>query len=285
MGRPKKVQTTTIKSPGLRAIIYIRVSTQKQAKEDKYGIDNQHNECLAYCLSRGYEVISTVQDALTGITPIAGRPGLSTAMEACESDRADVIVAYKVDQFSRQTNVFYDIRKRAQVGKYRLETSTEGTNLAADGNEFMGDIYAAVAAEDKRNLLARLNGTRKARSKVDGRGSGSLPWGYRVVPTVEGGKVVTHVEVNQDAAKTIYRLLYLRELHTYALTASMLNQEGHRTAGGSEWTISHVQKIERHRELYTTGKREHYGETSQALWPIIYETSVWSLPAFKNTNI
>ncbi len=56
---------------------------------------------------------------------------------------------------------------------------------------------------------------------------------------------------------------------TYQATADTLNAAGYQTPKGSTWTVGHVQGIERHRELYCTGRRVWDGVQATELWPIL----------------
>lgn len=49
----------------IRAIIYSRVSTSKQASEG-YGLGRQRETCTEYADENGYAVLETIEDVLGG---------------------------------------------------------------------------------------------------------------------------------------------------------------------------------------------------------------------------
>ena len=46
----------------IKAAAYIRVSTEKQAEEDKVSFGEQQKDIQAYCDSKGYTVVKEYQD-------------------------------------------------------------------------------------------------------------------------------------------------------------------------------------------------------------------------------
>ena len=50
-----------------KAIGYIRVSTEAQANDDKYGVDVQKHEIETYANEHGYEIVEWKQDEMSGV--------------------------------------------------------------------------------------------------------------------------------------------------------------------------------------------------------------------------
>lgn len=261
MPRPRK---STAKVRGLRAVIYLRVSTEEQAQHG-YGLESQEDACRAYCQRHGYEIVAVCRDeGISGTADVADRPGLAQALGLCSAGATDVLVAYAQDRIARRVGLFDQIREKSIRWGTRLETVKEGTDFTTNESLLMGDIFAAFAAEERRRIAARLYGGRRVRSKRDGRGSGPLPFGY-----VRGAEGI--VEVDMAAAPVIRRLFALRAGgQGYQATADTLNAEGCPTpAGGKRWTVGHVQNVERHETLYRTGRRQWDDVESERLWPVV----------------
>ncbi len=274
MARPKKALRDI---HGKRAIIYIRVSTEEQLKGGHHGVEAQLAACIEYLARKGYIEVCIQRDlGKSGAKGIASRPGIATALELCEGGLADVIVCYAQDRLARKSGVFEDIRERAVRGHFRLETARDGQDLTTEENELSADAMSFVASIERKMIAKRLYGGRKERGKIDGRGSSTLPYGYRyhleVVATSDGDQVVKTIEVDPEAAEVVRIILELRQAHSYQYVADSLNALGHRTPrSGREWTVGNVQGIERNAELYRTGIRRWDGIEGAERWPIIVE--------------
>lgn len=270
MARPKKVQR---EKHGKRAVIYIRVSTEEQAQGGHYGPDAQWSSCADYIQKKKYTAVTTQSDlGISGAKGIDDRPGLASSMMLCESGMADVIVCYAQDRLARKSGVFEDIRERAIRGGYRLETAREGQDLTADENELSADAMSFVASIERKMIARRLYSGRKERSKVDGRGSSIVPYGYKVKLVVEGDEVQKYIEIDSEAAKVVRLILKHRKTKTYQQVADYLNKKGYTTPrSNNQWTVGHVQGIERNKELYTTGIRRWDGIEAAERWPVLME--------------
>jgi site-specific DNA recombinase len=266
-GTWKSKQEATRALASNKAVIYLRVSGEEQA-EHGHGIDDQEDKCTEYCNARGYEIVAVHRDeAVQGDTAVSERPGLSQALLQCAMGDASVLVTSAQDRLARDTEIWPGIRKTAIRGQFSIETVKEG-NLTRDGSEFMGDIYAAVAAQEKRTIVARLVGGRRQRSKVDGRGSGFLPYGYMLI-TQET------IAIDEQAADIIRTILRMRnDGVTYQAIADMLNAGGRVTATGAEWTRGLVKNVEDKRTLYSTGVKTWGDVASAEKWPIIYTSEI-----------
>lgn len=262
MARPKKSQTE--RAWGLRAVIYLRVSTEEQAKEGN-GLEAQYDACTTYAERLGYTTVATLRDeGISGTAGIDERPGLAEALKLCKEHKADVLLCYAADRLSRSVGLFDSLREMLIKAGARFETVKEGQDFTKAESLLMGDIYASFAAEERRRIAGRLYGGRKVRSKRDGMGSGPMPYGY--VRLADGS-----IAIDQYAADIICFLLSLRQSGKgYQATAYALNAAGYSTPKGSKWTVGHVQGIERHTELYRTGRRVWDGVKAELGWPILY---------------
>jgi site-specific DNA recombinase len=260
-----KQESTRAASTG-KAVIYLRVSGEEQAKHG-HGIDDQLDKCKQYCTQHTYDVVAILRDeAVQGDTAIVDRQGLTQALTLCAIGQASILVASAQDRLARDTQIWPMIRHAATSSHFSIETFKEG-NLTNDGSEFMGDIYAAVAAQERRTITARMLGGRRERSKRDGLGSGPLPWGWL---RVGYGKQST-VVIDEQAATVIRFILRKRdEGLTYQGIADVLNGLGYKTAKGEDWTRGHVKLVDDKRALYTTGVKTWGDVASSEKWPVIY---------------
>jgi DNA invertase Pin-like site-specific DNA recombinase len=107
-----------------RAVIYKRVSTQRQAQEDRYSLAEQDDKCDQYCASKGYDVVANLEDVYSG-AELAKRPKMSELRDLIRKQKIDVVVATTLDRIGRsqthQTVVLYE----AEEHGVRLELTEE----------------------------------------------------------------------------------------------------------------------------------------------------------------
>ena len=261
MGRHKRQEQVR----GTNAVIYLRVSTDEQAKPGHFGLDAQLELCTTYCQKQGYAIIEVAQDkGISGTKPIAERPGIERAITLCEQRKADVIVAYAQDRYARKTGVLESLLSGALRYKYRIETS-DGSELTDLNNEMVVAATSFVATIEARLIAKRLYGGRQQRSKVDGMGSGPLPYAYRRTTT-------GNIQINENEAHIARIILLAREIHTpYRKIAEGLNTSGYKTAKGTVWTPGSVETITRHERLYRAGVKTWGKVQAFNHWPTIYD--------------
>lgn len=84
----------------LRAIIYCRVSTDKQ-EQDGESLEYQEEKCLQYALLHDYEVLMVLKEAKSGFIHYSLREKLSLARQMIRDGLADVIIVFDLRRFSR----------------------------------------------------------------------------------------------------------------------------------------------------------------------------------------
>ncbi len=80
--------------------IYVRVSTEEQAKEG-ISIDAQIDRCQAYCKARGWQVYKIYTDAGYSAGTL-NRPALKDLLQDAASHQLNILLVYKIDRFSRK---------------------------------------------------------------------------------------------------------------------------------------------------------------------------------------
>jgi DNA invertase Pin-like site-specific DNA recombinase len=86
----------------MRAIGYIRVSTEEQSREG-CSLSMQTEKIQAYCQLNDMELIEVIEDAGISAKSIAARPGFQAALDIVFSGQADALVVFKLDRAFRST--------------------------------------------------------------------------------------------------------------------------------------------------------------------------------------
>jgi len=81
----------------VRAVIYARVSSHKQKKDDN--LNRQVERLRNYCSAKGYKVVDVVTDVASGLKE--DRSGLQKLFDIVEKHQADVVVIEFKDRLTR----------------------------------------------------------------------------------------------------------------------------------------------------------------------------------------
>ena len=81
------------------AAAYIRVSTEKQAEEDRVSLDEQSKDIAAYCETKGYTLAKEYVDIYAEASK--RRPQFQQMLRDIPGGEFDVIVCWKSDRLSR----------------------------------------------------------------------------------------------------------------------------------------------------------------------------------------
>jgi DNA invertase Pin-like site-specific DNA recombinase len=223
------------------AALYLRVSTQEQAREG-ISLAAQEAKLRAYCELRGLRVAEVVVDAgVSGGKPMHSRSGGQRILGLVRRGTVVHIVTYKLDRLFRDcadclaVTAAWDKKAVAlhlvDMGGQTLDTST------AMGRFFL--TVMAGAAELERNLIRER--TSEAMSYVKSQGhktGGDVPYGYTVA---EDGKTLVPHAGEQELVAAI-REARQRGLSQRAVVVE-LAQRGFVTRRGTAIGLRQVQRI------------------------------------------
>lgn len=90
----------------MRSFVYCRVSSEEQASDNHYSLENQEKKARDLISSRGWRVIDVRKDVASGKN--TNRDGFQELVKAVEAGRIDVVVVYRLDRLSRNVKDIYD---------------------------------------------------------------------------------------------------------------------------------------------------------------------------------
>jgi DNA invertase Pin-like site-specific DNA recombinase len=167
----------------VRAVIYIRVSTDQQG-ESGLGLDAQEAACRACALRMGLEVAYVFQDVLSGSCAHEDRPGLAEALDTLKP--GDVLIVGKRDRLARDVFRMAMIEAEVQRKKARVVSAQgEGTDGDNPEDQLMRRIIDAVAEFELSRGRQRTRQALKAK-KRRGERMGQIAYGF----TAQGNRLV-----------------------------------------------------------------------------------------------
>jgi len=219
----------------VKAIGYIRVSTEAQAGEDRYGPDVQRDAIRKYASAEGVDLARICEDL--GVSGgLEHRPGLAAVYEALDAGDVGAVIVYRLDRLARdlrlQENILFDLRKK---GVELISVSEPDLCSAEPERVLLRQVLGSFAEYERRVITLRLAAGRYRKADTGGYAGGEPPLGY----ATHGGALV----VTGDA-DTVRRIFALRtEGATLAVIAATLIREGYPTKRGGTWAPATVKRI------------------------------------------
>jgi len=131
--------------------IYIRVSTEEQAKEG-YSLTTQREYLEDYAKREGYEVYKIYSD--DGISGYSERrPALQELLQDAKLRRFDLVIVYKIDRFSRNLKDLLNLVDELSNSGVGFKSATEPFDTTTSAGKLMFQQLGSFA-EFERNRLA-----------------------------------------------------------------------------------------------------------------------------------
>lgn len=225
------------------AIGYIRVSTEQQADEDKYGIDVQKQAILLYANNNGYNIVDWKIDEISGISE--ERPALNEILygDNVTNPPFEAVIVFKNDRLARDTQLYfyflYTLKKKNITLLSTKEEFREGSDMA--------NIYRAlimfVAEQERKNIALRTSKGRSIKAQCGGYSGGRCPYGYKV----SDGRLI----INEEERPIVEYVFEENAKGTPMMTiADNLTEQGFRTRKGTKFQAKSISSILKNRPLY-----------------------------------
>ena len=164
--------------------IYIRVSTDEQAKEEHYSLHGQENYAMAEIRRRGHEGwfhLTTLSDpGYSGDD--WNRPGLLELIDLVKAKKVGVVIVYKRERLFRNLAMATSIQAVFDLHNVKVLSVTEGLHDSSPHNVITRQIIDAIAQFEKANGRKRQHDMlRIAAMNGDWKG-GHPPLGYKYEP-------------------------------------------------------------------------------------------------------
>lgn len=174
-GQAQRIQN--IQTP-LRAIIYCRVSTDKQ-EEDGQSLDYQEQQGLLYAERQGYQVIAVLKEVQSGYVHYSYRQKLTQARQMVRDRLADVIITWDLRRFSRNFVHSSLLFEEIEQAGGRIESISEKIDDSLTG-KLIRSILSWSAESEREKIVEYAN--RHWQSRLAAGlpvGGGMPPYGWK----------------------------------------------------------------------------------------------------------
>ena len=239
-----------VTTAGLRAALYLRVSTGRQAEHD-LSIPDQRSQTAMWAAARGLQVVAEYIEPGASATDDR-RPEFQRMVErACDGECAfDVVVVHSFSRFFRDAfGLEFYVRKLA---KHNVKLVSITQELGDDPAQVM--MWQVIALFDeyqsKENAKHVLRSMKENARQGFWNGS-TTPFGYRTFEVERRGarikKRLAIDEVEAEQVRMIFKLLQGGHGGQGPLgvksIATWLNERGYRTRRGGLWGLGTVHKL------------------------------------------
>lgn len=210
-----------------RAVIYCRVSTKEQVDEGN-SLVSQEKICREYALKQGYEIVETfIEQGESAKT--TQRTELQKLLNFCaiKKNNISVVIAYKIDRISRNTDDYSQIRILLKRYGVEIKSTTEYFENTPAGR-FMENIIANVAQFDNDVRTERSIGGMKEACK-EGRYVWNAPPGYSNIKI--NGKCTIAPNSQASLVEEAFKLM-ASGVYSIEKTRQIMNNAGLTTGKG-----------------------------------------------------
>jgi len=137
------LESSVVQNKKIKAAIYIRVSTEDQAREG-HSLGEQEKANREYCIKRGYEIYKVYEDA--GISAKnTNRPSFQSMMNDMKEGLFNIIIAYKLDRLTRSVYDQDEIIREVLKYRCKIECCVEDVNPNNSMGMFTLRLYASLS--------------------------------------------------------------------------------------------------------------------------------------------
>lgn len=221
---------------------YIRVSTDGQCKDDKFGLEVQKEQIIEYCNNNDMNIVKWYSDE--GESGAKERPGFDEIVygEVSNPPYESVVVA-KSDRVARDIEIYYYYKMLLRKKNITLISIAEDFGKFGVFSDMLESFTLCVAKMERENINKRTSAGRAVKSSKGGYSGGRAPMGYRI----ENGSLV----IDENEAKVV-RFIFDKKASGETMLGTMrsLNEAGYKTRNGKDFVISTVQSIWNNERTY-----------------------------------
>ena len=154
-----------------RAAGYIRVSTERQAKEG-LSLPEQEGRIRAYAEAHGWELVEVFADR--GVSGRRDdRPALGRLLG--ELDRIDRLIIPKLDRLGRSNRHLLDVFDRLDAADVELVSVSEAIDTSTPIGKLLRSVLSAMAEFEADNISERVKAVTERRARGGGHHGGPRP--------------------------------------------------------------------------------------------------------------
>ena len=233
----------------LKAVIYVRVSTDKQV--DGYSLDMQTNILKKFAKNNHMTVTRIFREEGKSARHTFNRPVYLEMMEYIQKspDQVDVVLSHKLDRMHRDETGMYNSLEILKKYGVRYIAVADGIDTADSDYQIQLAVQAALSANFSRNLSKETRKGQQAGAENCQHMGGKPPYGYRV------DKDTRLLEIDETTAPAVRKIFELyADGYSTSDICGWLEENGYKTSNGNPFkanTLNSILRNEKYRGCYT----------------------------------
>src|SRR5438067_1291937 len=225
----------------MRAIGYVRVSTDKQA-DHGVSLEAQEAKIRAMAVVQGSEMIELIVDGGESAKNL-NRPGMERLLALVNEGKVQTVSIAKLDRLTRSVKDLAELLERFQRRGVSLVSVAESLDTGSAAGRLAINIMTAVSQWEREAIGERTRDAMRHK-KSNGQRVGNIAYGYRL--SASGN--LLEIDPHEQVVLSTIRELRARRCTLRGIAAE-LNARGLRTRRASAWRLDHVARIVGPRKL------------------------------------
>lgn len=208
----------------IRAVIYIRVSTEEQVRHG-YSLNSQRERLIEYCKQKGYQVVEIYADeGKSARSKLSKRTELLRLINDAKDHKFDRIVFWRLDRWFRNIADYYKVQEILESNKIDWECSDEEYSTTTSNGRLHLNIKLSIAQNESDQTSERIkfNFKNMVKNGLAITGTQGVPLGYMVAGEKRNKKIIKNPETEQIA---IDMLNYVRLCGSIRQTVLYINNK------------------------------------------------------------
>ncbi len=218
----------------MKVAIYIRVSTEEQAKEG-FSIDNQHEKLTAYCGIHDWNIYDYYIDDGYSAKDLK-RPDMQRLMRDLDKNLFDIVLVYKLDRLVRSVYYLNELLQEFMKSDIRFNSMTEHFDTSSANGRMMINIIGTIAQWEREVNSERTYDTMLHKHEKGQRNGGRAPFGYYL--DADG-----NLAIHEAEAKWVRWMFEAFHTKGKKMITEVLNREKIKTRTGAYWNHSSVDYV------------------------------------------
>jgi site-specific DNA recombinase len=234
--------------PVIRAARLIRVSSGKQAKDDRTSLPYQRKALTEICERNGW--LSLEEDlyieVISGAKGRENRATLTLLLDEIKRGRYQRLCVLDFDRSTRKgLGEWEEIKDILRDAECKIVINGTVYDVEDEDQEFQTDIQAVVAKRERQMIRRRTVRGQEANAQAGGSTGGQVPYGYRSYypqsTSSDRPKKVVEIDPFQAEAVRLAFELYSGGVMGYPTIADELNRRGYKALKDAPfvWTTIH----------------------------------------------
>lgn len=186
--------------------IYSRKSIETDTGQS---IENQINMCKNYFSTQYPDANFLIFSDYGFSGGNTNRPDFQKMLNLAKRKQIDIIGVYKLDRVARNITDFFNIYSDLEKHNVKLVSITEGFDASTPIGRMMMTMLAGFADMERENIRQRVKDNMLELAKLGRWSGGRTPFGYDAISTIENGKRVAYLQLQEDKKEIIKEIFEL----------------------------------------------------------------------------